>query len=173
MKIIQFALALSISAAPVLAHAAKADSPFTPARRQLGQATQLIVQGKYAQAEPFVRQALALDPSHAEAHYNLGVVLRSTGRQSQAIDAYRSALELFGPDLSNHAKCLYGIALAAEDVGDPELSARAWRDYLTFTRENRPNDPTIAIAQTHLGVAERVVADLHRRKIPGTQKATR
>ena len=40
------------------------------------------------------RRAIAIDPGHANAHDNLGVLLRASGEPQQAEAAYRTALQL-------------------------------------------------------------------------------
>lgn len=50
--------------------------------------------GRLAEAAMFFRQAVALCPDFAEAHANLGVVLRQQGRTDEAITAFRQAITL-------------------------------------------------------------------------------
>ena len=52
------------------------------------------MQGRVDEAIPHLQEALRLDPSHAEAHSNLGVALARRGRVVEAIDHYREALRL-------------------------------------------------------------------------------
>ena len=59
------------------------------------------------------RQALALDPGHAEAHVNLGRLLHEAGELVEAEAHFRSALEV-RPDDSTAA---FNLALAIEDQG--------------------------------------------------------
>src|SRR5437879_8944789 len=108
MRLIRLVVVLAL-AQPALAHALDRASPFSPGHRTLGKATLLIVDGKYAEAEPILREALTIDPTLREAHYNRGVVLRHLGRPSEAIGEYRLALFQYAPnDEPNRAKCLYG-----------------------------------------------------------------
>ncbi|MFO1112917.1 MAG: tetratricopeptide repeat protein [Rhodospirillales bacterium] len=44
--------------------------------------------GDAAAAIELIRQAIAIAPAHADAHNNLGNVLRETGRPEEARDAY-------------------------------------------------------------------------------------
>ena len=172
MRLIRLAVVLAL-AQPALAHAIDRASPFSPGHRTLGQATLLIVQGRYVEAEPILREALAIDPMLVEAHYNRGVVLRHLGHPAEAIDELRVALSLYAPnDESNRAKCLYGIAFAAEDTGDTQAATQAWRDYIAFDQKFSPSDPVLEIARAHLDY-EKALARQERLKIPGTQKATR
>jgi tetratricopeptide (TPR) repeat protein len=50
--------------------------------------------GDLHQAETLYRQALQLDPKHAHAHYNLGMVLKVQGRLDEAAVCYRQVLLL-------------------------------------------------------------------------------
>ena len=54
---------------------------------------QLHGQGRFEEAEAAYRQALALAPTLATAHNNLGVLLRRAGRPAEAEAAYRAALQ--------------------------------------------------------------------------------
>lgn len=45
----------------------------------------LIRQGRYAEAEPYLRRAVARDPNYAYAQYNLGWSLLAQGKASQAL----------------------------------------------------------------------------------------
>jgi tetratricopeptide (TPR) repeat protein len=149
-----------------------ASAIFTPAHRDVEQATSLIVQGRYNEAEPFLRRALGRNPKEAEAHYNLGAVLRATGRPDEAIGHYQAASRLFSPrDRPNQAKSLYGAALAAEDVGDPTRAIAAWQAYLRYDMRFAASQPAVAIARQRL--AQQQVLAQQRLRPPGTQKAGR
>ena len=52
------------------------------------------LRGDNASAESCCRQALALDPKLAAAHYNLGIALRSQGKFAEACQSFRRATEL-------------------------------------------------------------------------------
>jgi len=52
------------------------------------------LRGDNASAEICCRQALALDPKLAAAHYNLGIALRSQGKFAEACQSFRRATEL-------------------------------------------------------------------------------
>ena len=46
------------------------------------------------EATPFLIEALRLDPLLADAHYNLGLVLRRRGEVAQAVERFREAVRL-------------------------------------------------------------------------------
>jgi tetratricopeptide (TPR) repeat protein len=50
--------------------------------------------GNYADAEPFLRQAVALNPNHYESRYNLGFVLAKLGKPQDALPHLQKALQL-------------------------------------------------------------------------------
>jgi len=41
---------------------------------------EMVITGRWAEAEPYLRAAIAIDPANAEAHVNLGLVLANAGR---------------------------------------------------------------------------------------------
>lgn len=133
---------------PALAHADA--GPLSPQHRMLGQGVQLVVDGKYEQARPFLEQAIQMDPRMPEAHYNLAIVDKYTGRPADAVKQYRIALGQYaGNDVPNLTKCLYGIALVQEDRGDPARAAQAWNEYIQFARRYTAEQPAVAIAIRH------------------------
>jgi tetratricopeptide (TPR) repeat protein len=166
-----FALALAVTLAASPLARAQLDHP----HRVLGRGVSLVVDGKYSEAEHWLRDAIRLDPTMAEAHYNLGVVLRNTGRFDEAIGEYRLAIPLFqqfgAADGENAlSRCLYAIALANEGKGDPAQATIAWNDYLRYARRFRIEQPAVEIAQHHLADNQRLA---QIRTSPGVQKATR
>lgn len=96
--------------------------------------------GRYGEAEPLLRRALeGLDD--AVTHYNLGLLLATTGRLDEAVAAYRKALER-DPQNSN-ARVNLAAALArrgnvAEAIAELERVVAA--------------DPEHALAQANLGL---------------------
>jgi Tfp pilus assembly protein PilF len=51
----------------------------------------LYLQHAWSDAEMNLRQAIALQPAHARAHNNLGLVLGRTGRVEESLDEFRKA----------------------------------------------------------------------------------
>jgi tetratricopeptide (TPR) repeat protein len=58
------------------------------------------------------RDALELDPDHADAHVNLGRILHDQGDPRAAIEHYRKALEL----APRHATASFNLGVALEDL---------------------------------------------------------
>lgn len=152
-------LAAVLAVTPAVAHAqAVLDKP----HEVLGQGVTLVVAGRFAEAEKFLRDALRMDPTLAEAHYNLAVVLRNEGRYDEAIAEYHHSLAGFASE-PDRAKAFYGIGLAREARGDHG----AWEPYLAFARPYRAEQAAVAIAKDHRDVINGV-------KVPGSyQKASR
>ena len=53
-----------------------------------------MLQGKTADAVAHYRQALAIEPNFAEAHFNLGLILDGQGKSREAIREWREAARL-------------------------------------------------------------------------------
>src|SRR5439155_14046211 len=65
--------------------------------------------GDLIQAEPIYREILAIDPSHVQAWFLLGVLCQASGRIEETLDCYRHALRL-QPNLAEAHNNL-GVAL--------------------------------------------------------------
>jgi tetratricopeptide (TPR) repeat protein/mono/diheme cytochrome c family protein len=80
--------------------------------------------------EALARHNIQKDPSDFESHYNLGAVLQSGGKVSEAIEQYQSALSIRPQDAT--ANNALGAAFIAE--GQPEHAVR----YLRTAEQVRP-----------------------------------
>ena len=151
--------AAAVMVTPALARAqAVLDKPHA----LLGQGVSLVVERRYAEAEKPLREALRIDPTLAEGHYNLAVALKNEGRYDEAVAEYHRALDGFASE-PRRAQALYGIGLAREARGDKG----AWDEYLAFARPLRVEQPAVQIAEYHRDVINGV-------KVPGSyQKASR
>jgi arylsulfatase A-like enzyme/tetratricopeptide (TPR) repeat protein len=67
----------------------------------------------YAAAEASLRRAIQIDPNLAGAHTALGVVFASTGRKSEAIDAWKRAAALDAGDFN----ALFNLTLNLAEAG--------------------------------------------------------
>lgn len=146
-------------------------------KEEVNRASEMIVRGDYASAEPLLRRAVIDAQNDPYAHYNLAAVLRDTGRNEEAIVEYRRAQQLFetvGPRANGEAdiaNCLYGIALAKEALGDVQATARAWDDYIRFAQPFSEEQSAVAIAREHEQTNERLART--RGPFLGPQEASR
>lgn len=69
-------------------------SDWLDAERHADQALDLFERGRWAEAESELRKALALNPNQAEWHYNLGLTLEASSRDSEALVCYERSIEL-------------------------------------------------------------------------------
>ena len=141
---------------------ARAQAVLDKPHEMLGQGVALVVQGRFAEAEKSLREALRMDPTLAEGHYNLAVVMRNEGRYDDAIAEYHRALAGFAQE-PDRAKAFYGIGLAREARGDKN----AWSEYLAFARPFKNEQAAVVIAKEHRD-------ELNGVRVPGSyQKAAR
>lgn len=75
--------------------------------------------GKYEQAKEQYIEAIRLNPKHFQAYYNLGKVLYIVGEYQQAVNSYRTALEL-GYDRIGDVMRHLGHALLDEKASEGE-----------------------------------------------------
>jgi tetratricopeptide (TPR) repeat protein len=72
-------------------------SDWFDAEEHVERAHELYEAGRWEEAESLLRRALALNPYHAEWHFNLGLTLEAAGRFDDATSAFKDAFEL-GPE---------------------------------------------------------------------------
>jgi Tfp pilus assembly protein PilF/DNA-binding transcriptional MerR regulator len=78
------------------------------------------------------RQALALDPSHADAHVNLGRLLHEAGELAEAERHYRATLRLRPDD----ATAAFNLAVAIEDQGRDDEALEQYERAITIDGRN-------------------------------------
>src|SRR5437660_4336739 len=79
-------------------------------------------QDRFDEARAAFDQALALDPSYAEAHFNRGGVLQQQGRLAEAVEAYVQALRL-RPD---YAEAATNAGIMLQELGRSGEAAAAF-----------------------------------------------
>ena len=104
------------------------------------------------------RQAIGLNPSSADAHFELGQVLEQRGQADEAISEYQEAIKI-DPDKSTaHAR------LAAQYAKQGQ-NQRAVQEYQEVLRLN-PQDPAahhgLGVAYNELGQREQAIASLQQ-----------
>jgi hypothetical protein len=78
------------------------------------------------------RQALALDPGHADAHVNLGRLLHEAGELGEAERHYRATLGLRPDD----ATAAFNLAVAIEDQGRDDEALEQYERAITIDGRN-------------------------------------
>jgi tetratricopeptide (TPR) repeat protein len=97
------------------------------------------------QARDAYERAVAADPTHADAHVNLGRLLHEEGAPAAAEAHYRAALEE-DPD---HETAAFNLGVALEDLGRNADAVRAYKNAIAL-------DPGNADAHFNLaGIYER------------------
>ena len=77
---------------------------------------------KYNEAADALKQAAAIEPNNAAAHFNLGLALYNGGRFSEAIEAYQAVLKL-RPQL---AAAHYNLGLSYVAINDKQAARRQY-----------------------------------------------
>jgi tetratricopeptide (TPR) repeat protein len=95
-------------------------------------------------AEALYRAIVAIEPLHAEAAYNLGVVLQTQGRLPDAIAAYRHAVAV----RPGFATAYTNLGAALQDLGQLDDAVASHRQAIAL-------GPDSALAACNLGVALR------------------
>ena len=75
---------------------------------------------KYNEAADALKQAAAIEPNNAAAHFNLGLALYNGGRYSEAIEAYKAVVKL-RPQL---AAAHYNLGLSYVAIKDKQAARR-------------------------------------------------
>ncbi|HKJ91540.1 MAG TPA: tetratricopeptide repeat protein [Longimicrobiales bacterium] len=91
------------------------------------------------EARAAYERALALDPSHVDAHVNLGRLLHEEGRPDDAEAEYRRALALNAA----YSTAAFNLGTALEDLGRPVEAVQAYQQALA-------SDPGLADAHFNL-----------------------
>jgi Tfp pilus assembly protein PilF len=106
-------------------------------------------QRDYDRAIACFRQAIALDPKYATAHYNLGVALKDKGRLDEAMAEWRQTFILDPKDARAH----YNLGLALHSKGQLDEAVAEYRQAISL-------DTKLAQAHYGLGLALRYKGQL-------------
>jgi tetratricopeptide (TPR) repeat protein len=102
---------------------------------------ELQQQGRMVEAAEAYRAAVAIDPSNAVAHFNLGVLHHQTGATVDAALRYEAALAAD----PQHVPSLFNLALLRAGQADPDRAIDLYRRVLAV-------EPQHASASLNLGV---------------------
>jgi hypothetical protein len=94
--------------------------------------TILVEMGQPAEAIPHLSRAVAIKPTFAQAHYNLGLAFTKEGRDAEAAAQYVDALRLL-PDL---AEAHYNLGVILARQGQFDAAAREFREVLRINPQN-------------------------------------
>ena len=94
------------------------------------------------EAEVGFRKAAELNPNYADAHNNLGVVLKDKGKLDEAIEAYQRALKI----KSDYADAHYNMGVTLQDQGKLDDAIAAYQHALKIK-------PDCAEAHNNMGNA--------------------
>lgn len=103
-------------------------------RERFGQAVLMLHAKQFEHAATALHRVLELAPQLPEAHVNMGFAMLGLKRPDAARDFFDGATAL-RPEQAN---AYYGLALAHEARGEPELAVGAMRSYLHRARDADP-----------------------------------
>ncbi|TVZ00017.1 serine/threonine-protein kinase [Trebonia kvetii] len=115
------------------------------------EAYSLYKQGRCAEAEAILREAIRLDPGHSDAYVGLGNVLVSMGRYAEAEAMLREAIRLNPGDSEAHNSL--GVTLDRMGRGRYAEAEAAYREAIRLN----PGDTR---ARVNLGIILRLVGEL-------------
>lgn len=101
----------------------------------------LSLQRDYVAAAEILRQLVALHPDLADAHLNLGIVLKAAGRLEEAAECFERVLRL----RPSFAGALLPLAAVLTDLGQTDRAAAAYQELAAA-------NPDVAEVHLNLGV---------------------
>lgn len=103
--------------------------------RVFGQGVVMLHARQYEHALTAFHRVLALAPEMPEAHANMGYALVGLARHREAKAFFEGAIDL----RPRQVNAYYGLALAAEGLGDLETARGAMRTYVHLAPEGDPH----------------------------------
>ena len=107
------------------------DHPAWQGAATLGQARVLMIDGKWAEAQPLFERALSASDAQVatEAAYRLGEGYRAAGRHQQAVDAYMTAAYV-APDTTLGRRALFGAGQSFTALKQPDFAVIVYKKLL-------------------------------------------
>lgn len=125
-------------------------TPTTPkAREKMSQGLQQIQQGQMTQAIALLQEAVTIDPTLWQAHYNLGLALRQVGELPSAAQAFYNTVTL-QPE----------FALGYANIGGILVDVQNWSQAQIYLQRALTLDKDLAIAHYNLGLVHRQLGRL-------------
>jgi len=97
----------------------------------VGLANMMYDAGKYADAVPYYRKGLRLDPTNLDARVDLATCLYQAGEARAAL----AELDTVFRSDSHHANALYNRGVIEKALGHPDAARQAWADYVKYHPE--------------------------------------
>lgn len=110
--------------------------------------------GEDDKAEILYRAVLVLDPSHAEAHYNLGLIFYTQRRLPEAIAAYRDAIF----SRSDYADAYSNLGTILKEQGRLDDAIRLYRQAVALAPESAVGYGNLGVAFNDQGKHEQAIA---------------
>jgi len=103
------------------------------ARPRINLGFALHADGRYAEAEGALREAVRLEPTSAVAHNNLAACLAEQGKLADAVEHYRRAVEAARGPAHIRALCHVNLAQVLGKLGDHDAAVRELRHALRLS----------------------------------------
>lgn len=104
------------------------------------------------------RDAIALDPSFSDAHYNLGLLYKTRGLYDEAVASFETVLSLN----AGNADALNNTGAVLRDMGRPEDAIACYRRALAINPNFAGAYNNMGVAYKDLGRAEEAIACYRR-----------
>jgi tetratricopeptide (TPR) repeat protein len=93
-------------------------------------ATMMIRENRYAEAKPYLTQALDINPHNIQSLFQLGVLLERTGNLKGALDQFRAAIQSDqAGDQPGRASAYYRAALLCKKLGYTDEAMQDFKKY--------------------------------------------
>ena len=110
----------------IAAYHQRARNPTRPRRRSHQPGHALLQPPGFQARGKTLPPGLEADPRYSLAYFDLGNVLDETGRVQEAIQTYKTALQL----APTYADAHYNLALAFEKIREPRKALKHWQSYV-------------------------------------------
>jgi len=114
--------------------------------------------GDEAKAEPLYRAALVLNQLHAEANYNLGLILHGQNRFAEAVPFYRDAIFA----RMDYADAYGNLGSVMKELGKVQEAMIFYRQALAYAPLNPQSHSNMAVALNQHGLPEEALASFRR-----------